>query len=109
MVCCRSQTEILRPGSQLKHQDRDEMSNLPSAAGDVDQFLVAPRSAETVGELAAFEQALQSVPGASVLQRAGRPNSPRLVVALPAAQADQLRNQFGATLIIERNAPIHPL
>lgn len=85
------------------------MSNLPSPSGGVDQFLVAPRSAETIGDLAAFEQALQSLPGASVLQRAGKPDRPRLVVGLSAAHADQLRNQFGATLIIERNAPIQPL
>lgn len=85
------------------------MSNPLSAAGDIDQFLVAPRAAGAIGDLAAFEQALRAVPGASVLQRAGKANSPRLVVALPTAQAEELRDRFGATLIIERNAPIQPL
>jgi len=73
-----------------------------------DQFLVAPRNAANVEDLTAFEQAMQSVPGAEILQRAGKAGQPRLVVALPAASASQLREQFGATLIIEPNAPLKP-
>lgn len=84
------------------------MTNLSGAANGLEQFLVAPRSAAGLGDLAAFEQAMQSVPGAAVLQRAGRPDQPRLVVALPAASAGQLQKQFGATLIIEHNAQINP-
>jgi hypothetical protein len=79
-----------------------------SASEGIDQFMVAPRNAAAAGDLAAFEQAMQSVPGAAILQRAGKVGQPRLVVALPAASASQLRQQFGATLIIEPNAPLKP-
>ena len=85
------------------------MTDLSGAANGIDQFLVAPRSAAAAGDLAAFEQAMQSVPGASILQRAGKPGQPILVVALPTASAGQLREQFSATLIIEPNAPLKPL
>ncbi|MGD9545491.1 MAG: hypothetical protein AB7F41_13710 [Methylocystis sp.] len=74
----------------------------------IDQFLVAPRNAAAAADLTAFEQAMQSVPGAAILQRAGKVGQPRLVVALPAASASQLRERFGATLIIEPNAPLKP-
>jgi hypothetical protein len=79
-----------------------------SASKGIDQFMVAPRNAAATGDLAAFEQAMQSVPGAAILQRAGKVGQPRLVVALPAESASQLRQQFGATLIIEPNAPLKP-
>ena len=79
-----------------------------SATDGNDQFLVAPRNAASAGDLEAFEQAMQSVPGAAILQRAGKAGQPRLVVALPAASVNQLRDQFGETLIIEPNAPLEP-
>jgi hypothetical protein len=76
---------------------------------DLEQFLVAARSGAAASDLAAFEQAVQDIPGASVLTRAGRPEQPRLVVALTPDTFEQLRARFGATLIMERNAPLNPL
>lgn len=82
---------------------------MTNGSDKVDQFLVAPASSDATGDLAAFEQALQAVPGAAVLTRAGRPDQPRLVVAMPTDAFEQLRARFGATLIMERNAPLTPL
>jgi len=62
-----------------------------------------------MGDLAAFEQALQAIPGAVVVSRAGRPDQPRLIVSLAPETAEQLRSRFGATLIIEKNAKLNPL
>jgi hypothetical protein len=102
MICCR-----FRADSSARKPSRDQDRDM-SATNGIDQFLVAPRNAASTGDLAAFEQAMQSVPGAAILQRAGKAGQPRLVVALPAASASQLREQFGATLIIEPNAPLKP-
>ncbi|HEY7662991.1 MAG TPA: hypothetical protein VH934_07705 [Xanthobacteraceae bacterium] len=82
---------------------------MTNGSDNVDQFLIAPASSAAVGDLADFEQALQAVPGAAVLTRAGRPDQPRLVVAMPTDAFEQLRARFGATLIMERNAPLTPL
>jgi hypothetical protein len=73
------------------------------------QFLVAARKGAAATEVAAFEQALQSVPGAAVLKRGGRPDQPRLVVTLQPGTVEQLKSRFGATLIIEHDAEIKPL
>lgn len=75
--------------------------------GSVDQFLVAPRSAGATGALADFENALRSFPEANVLTRGGRPDQPRLVVTLGPDSLQQLKSRFGASLIIERNAPLN--
>jgi hypothetical protein len=85
------------------------MRVMANGSDDLDQFLVAARSSDAASDLAAFEQALQAVPGASVLTRAGRPDQPRLVVAMTSDAFEQLRARFGATLIMERNAPLTPL
>ena len=85
------------------------MANDSSGSNDPDQFLVAARSNAAANDLTDFEQALQAIPGASVLTRAGRPDQPRLVVALPANARDDLIRRFGTTLIIERNAKLDPL
>jgi hypothetical protein len=103
MICCR-----FRADSLAREPSRDQDHEIMSATNGIDQFLVAPRNAASAGDLAAFEQAMQSVPGAAILQRAGKAGQPRLVVALPAASASHLREQFGATLIIEPNAPLQP-
>ena len=85
------------------------MANDSSGSNDPDQFLVAARSNAAANDLSDFEQALRAIPGASVLTRAGRPDQPRLVVALPANARDDLIRRFGTTLIIERNAKLNPL
>jgi len=85
------------------------MANGTDGSNDPDQFLVAARSGAGANELTAFEQALQAIPGASILTRGGRPDQPRLVVALPATAHDDLIRRFGTTLIIERNARLNPL
>lgn len=77
--------------------------------GSLEQFLVATRSSAAAPDLAAFEQAVQAIPGAAVLSRGGRPEQPRLVVALTPDNFEQLRARFAATLIMERNAPLNPL
>lgn len=82
------------------------MTNGSAASGNVDQFLVAPRSAGASGALADFENALRSFPDANVLTRAGSANQPRLVVALGPDSLQQLKSRFGDSLIIERNAPL---
>jgi hypothetical protein len=88
----------------------DGSSNDPSSnSKEPDQFLVAPRSSGAAKDLADFEQALQAIPGASVLTRAGRPEQQRLVVALPADAREELTKRFGPTLIIEPNAKLNPL
>jgi hypothetical protein len=79
-----------------------------SGGSGLKQFMVAARSGAPANQVAEFEQALQSVPGASVLKRGGRPDQPRLVVALEPATAEQLRARFGTTLIIEHNADLKP-
>jgi hypothetical protein len=85
------------------------MTNSPGAGNDLEQFLVAPRSNAAASDLAAFEQALQAIPGASILKRAGRPDQPRLVVALTTDSFEKLRERFGTSLIMERDAPLTPL
>jgi hypothetical protein len=88
----------------------DGSSSTPSSDGkEPDQFLVAPRSSGAAKDLADFEQALQAIPGASVLTRAGRPEQQRLVVALPPDAREELTKRFGPTLIIEPNAKLNPL
>jgi hypothetical protein len=72
------------------------------------QFLVASRSGDASNDLAAFEAAMQSIPGAAVVSRSGGPAQPRLVVALPTSVAEQLKAQFGSRLIIEHNATLDP-
>jgi hypothetical protein len=79
---------------------------MTNGSGDFDQFMVAPRT--PAGDLSAFEQQLQAIPGAAILQRAGRPDQPRLIVHLPTNVFEQLRAQFNDTLIIERNAKLSP-
>ena len=85
------------------------MTNGSSGSSDPEQFLVAARSNAAANDLADFEQALRAIPGATVLNRAGRADQPRLVVALPAGARDDLIKRFGTTLIIERNAKLDPL
>jgi hypothetical protein len=82
---------------------------MTNGSNDPDQFLVAARSGAAANDLSDFEAALQAIPGASVVRRAGRPDQPRLVVALPANARDDLIRRFGTTLIIERNATLDPL
>jgi hypothetical protein len=82
---------------------------MTNGSDDPDQFLVAARSGAAANDLTDFERALQAIPGASVLKRAGRPDQPRLVVALPANGRDDLIRRFGTTLIIEKNAKLDPL
>ena len=76
--------------------------------GKLEQFLVAARNSAAAGDLAAFEQAVQQTPGASILKRSGRPDQPRLVVALTPESFEKLHARFAATLIMERNAPLTP-
>lgn len=83
-------------------------NNTSNNSKDPDQFLVAPRSGATK-DLADFEQALQAIPGASVLTRAGKPEQQRLIVALPPNAREELTKRFGTTLIIEPNAKLNPL
>jgi hypothetical protein len=52
---------------------------------------------------------VRAIPGASVLTSAGRRDQQRLVVAMTPDAFEQLRARFGATLIMERNAPLNPL
>jgi hypothetical protein len=80
---------------------------MPNGSGDFDQFLVAARN--NASDLSAFEQHLQTIPGARILERAGRPDQPRLIVSLPNGSFEQLRAHFNNTLIIERNAKLNPL
>jgi hypothetical protein len=84
-------------------------NNTPDNSKDPDQFLVAPRSSGAAKDLADFEQALQAIPGASVLTRAGKPDQQRLIVALPPDAHEALQKRFGPTLIIEPNAKLNPL
>jgi hypothetical protein len=76
--------------------------------GSADQFIVAARSSSTTGDLAAFEDALKSIPNAAVLSRGGRPESPHLVVTLTHDNAEKLKSRFGSSLIIEPNAKLNP-
>jgi hypothetical protein len=79
---------------------------MANESGDIDEFLVAPRN--NAGDLSAFEQQLQDIPGARIVERAGRPDQPRLIVNLPTGSFEQLRAHFNDTLIIERNAKLTP-
>lgn len=74
--------------------------------GDIDEFLIAARSASTQTALSAFEDALKSVPNATIVGRGGRPDQPHLVVNLASKDAEQLKSRFGSSLIIERNAKL---
>jgi len=74
------------------------MTNGSAERGNLDQFIVAARSAAAGEDLAAFEDALKSVPNAAIVSRGGRPDQPQ-----------QLKSRFGPSLIIERNAPLNPL
>lgn len=86
------------------------MTNGSAESGNIDQFIVAARSAAAAGEdLAAFEDALKSVPNATIVSRGGRPDQPHLVVTLSSTDVQQLKSRFGPSLIIERNAPLNPL
>ncbi len=85
------------------------MTNGTDASGGLEQFLVAARDSAAASDLAAFEQAVRAIPGASVLTSTGRRDQQRLVVAMTPDAFEQLRARFGATLIMERNAPLNPL
>jgi len=85
------------------------MTNGSAERGNLDQFIVAARSAAAGEDLAAFEDALKSVPNAAIVSRGGRPDQPHLVVTLSSQDAQQLKSRFGPSLIIERNAPLNPL
>lgn len=80
-----------------------------SGAGNVDQFLVAPRTSDATGQLAAFEDALRAFPDAQVVKRGGPPDQPRLVVTLRPDTFKELQSRFGTSLIMERDAPLSPL
>jgi hypothetical protein len=84
------------------------MTNGSAQAGDLDQFVVAARSAAAAGDLTTFEEALKDIPNAAILTRGGRPDQPHLVVTLTADSAEKLKSRFGASLIIERNAKLTP-
>jgi hypothetical protein len=84
------------------------MTNGSAQAGDLDQFVVAARSAAAAGDLAAFEEALKDIPNATILTRGGRPDQPHLVVTLTPDSVEKLKSRFGASLIIERNAKLTP-
>lgn len=77
-----------------------------NGSGDVDQFLIAPRN--NPDELSAFEEHLKAIPGAQILERAGRADQPRLVVNLPTQAVNELHAKYNDTLIIERNAKLSP-
>jgi hypothetical protein len=79
---------------------------MANESGQFDQFLIAPRG--NAGDLSAFEEHLKAIPGAQILERAGRADQPRLVVNLPTQSFDELRSRFNDTLIIERNAKLSP-
>ncbi|MBC7580358.1 hypothetical protein [Tardiphaga sp.] len=79
---------------------------MPNGSGDFDQFLVAART--NASDLSRFEQHLKDIPGAHIVERAGRPDQPRLIVNLPTGSFEQLRAHFNDTLIIERNAKLTP-
>ncbi len=83
------------------------MTNGSANPGNVEQFLVAPRNADGAPSLAEFEKALGAFPEANVLTRGGRPDQPRLVVTLGPDSLQELKSRFGASLIIERNAPLN--
>ena len=79
---------------------------MANESGDIDQFMIAPRG--SAGDLSAFEEHLKAIPGAQILERAGRADQPRLVVNLPTQAFNELHAQFKDTLIIERNAKLSP-
>ena len=79
---------------------------MENESGDFDQFLIAPRGSPN--DLSAFEEHLKAIPGAQILERAGRADQPRLVVNLPTQAFNELRAQYSDTLIIERNAKLSP-
>jgi hypothetical protein len=85
------------------------MKFMTNGPADLDQFLVAARNGAATGDLAAFEQALQEFPDATIVARGGRPDQPHLVVALTADSFEKLKSRFGAALIMERNARLNPL
>lgn len=85
------------------------MTNGSADKANLDEFLVAARSSDKTGDLAAFEQSLQAFPDATILARGGRPDQPHLVVALTAESLEKLKSRFGASLVIERNAKLNPL
>jgi hypothetical protein len=84
-------------------------TNNPNAGGDLDQFIVAARSASTSEDLAAFESALKDIPNATIVARGGRADQPHLVVTMTSKDVEQLKSRFGSSLIIERNAKLNPL
>jgi hypothetical protein len=84
------------------------MANEPDA-GNVDRFIVAPRDGGDTGQLADFENALKAFPDAEVVKRGGRPEQPLLVVTLKPDSFKELQSRFGASLIMERDAPLSPL
>jgi hypothetical protein len=84
------------------------MPNGSANAGDLDQFVVAARSAAANSDLAKFEDALKGIPNATVLTRGGGPDQPHLVVTLTPDSVEKLKSRFGGTLIIERNAKLNP-
>ena len=90
-------------GGAFTHEKDITMSD---ESGD-NQYMVAARGGGD-NDLSAFEQHLESIPGARILRRAGRKDQPRLIVDLPAGTDEQLRMQFNDTLIIERNAKLTP-
>lgn len=77
-------------------------------AGNVDRILVAPRGGGT-GQLDDFENALKAFPDAQIVKRGGRPEEPHLVVTLKPDSFKELQSRFGASLIMERDAPLSPL
>lgn len=79
---------------------------MANESGDYDQFLIAPRGSP--GDLSAFEEHLKAIPGAQILERAGRADQPRLVVNLPTQLFNELHAKYNDTLIIERNAKLTP-
>lgn len=78
-------------------------------AGNVDRFIVAPRDSGGTSQLADFEDALKAFPDAQVVKRGGRPEQPHLVVTLKPDSFKELQSRFGASLIMERDAPLSPL
>ncbi|WP_257167794.1 hypothetical protein [Bradyrhizobium sp. SRS-191] len=84
------------------------MTDNLATGGSSDEFIVAGRSPSDTSHLTAFEDALKTIAGASIVSRGGRPDQPHLVVNLTSRDAEQLKSRFGTALIIERNAKLSP-